>query len=224
MKDAKIFSTLDLQSGFHQIPLAPAYKEKTTLCTPWDSLQYTRCCFGLSDSPQSMQRLKDWLTADLDNVQGYIDDFLVFSATPEEHEAHLRWHFQKLHDAGLKIILKKTVLGRAEVKFCGYLISDDGIRPPPEKFDAIKNYPKPTTVKGLKSFLGAVNFYRAAIPNFATIGAPLHKLLQGKKPRFAPLVFNKEADVAFDNLKLALCNHARHFGPSSFRRRHCARF
>ena len=81
------------------------------------------------------------------------------------------------------------MLGRAEVKFCGYLISDDGIRPPPEKLDAIKNCPKPTTVKGLKSFLGAVNFYRAAIPNFATIAAPLHKLLQGKKPRFAPLVF-----------------------------------
>ena len=94
----------------------------------------------------------DWLTADLDNVQGYIDDFLVFSATPEEHEAHLRQLFQKLHDAGLKINLKKTVLGRAEVKFCGNLINDDGIRPPPEKLDAIKNYPKPTTVKGLNIF------------------------------------------------------------------------
>ena len=112
----------------------------------------------------------------------------MFSATPEEDEAHLRQLFQNLHDAGLKINLKKTVLGRAEVKFCGYLINDDGIRPPPEKLYAIKNYPKPTTVKGLKSFLGAVNFYRDAIPNFATIAAPLHKLLHGKKPRFAPLV------------------------------------
>ena len=54
----------------------------------------------------------------------------MFFATPEEHEAHLRQLFQKLHDAGLKINLKKTVLGRAEVKFCGYLVSDDGIRPP----------------------------------------------------------------------------------------------
>ena len=107
------------------------------------------------------------------------------------------------------------MLGRAEVKFCGYLISDDGIRPPPEKLDTIKNYPKPTNVKGLKSFLGAVNFYRAETPNFATIAAPLHKLLQGKKPRFAPLVFSKEADVAFDNLKLALCNHATLAHPRS---------
>jgi len=81
----------------------------------------------------------DWLTADLDNVQGYIDDFLVFSATPQEHEAHFRQLFQKIHDAGLKINLKKTVLGRAEVKFCGYLISDNGIRPPQEKLDAIIN-------------------------------------------------------------------------------------
>ena len=155
------------------------------------------------------------MTADLDNVQGYIDDFLVFSATPEEHEAHLRQHFQTLHDASLKINLKKTVLGRAEVKFCGYLISDDGIRPPQEKLDAVTNYAKPTTVKGLKYFLGAVNFYRAAMTNFATIAASLQKLLQGKKPRFAPLVFSKEADVAFDNLKLALCNHATLAHPCS---------
>ena len=70
-----------------------------------------------------MQRLMDWLTADLDNVQEYIDDFLVFSATPEEHEAHLRQLFQKLHDAGLKINLKKTVLGRAEATFCGWNLS-----------------------------------------------------------------------------------------------------
>ena len=98
MKVAKIFSTLNLKSGFHQIPLAPADQEKNTLCTPWGSFQYTRSCFGLSNSPQSMQRLMDWLTADLDNVQGYIDDFLVFSATPGEHEAHLRQLFQKLYD------------------------------------------------------------------------------------------------------------------------------
>jgi len=106
------------------------------------------------------------------------------------------------------------VLDRAKVKFCGYLISDDGIRPPPN-LEAIKNYPKPTTVKGLKSFLGAVNFYKAALPNLGTIAAPLHKLLQGKKPRFAPLVFSKEADVAFDNLKLAVSNHATLAHPRS---------
>jgi len=56
----------------------------------WGSFHYTRCCFGLSNSPQSMQRLTDWLTSDLDNVQGYVDDFLAFSATPEEHESHIR--------------------------------------------------------------------------------------------------------------------------------------
>ena len=92
-----------------------------------------------------------WLLT-LTMYKGTLTIFLVFSALPEEHDAHLRQLFQKLHDAGLKINLKKTVLGRAEVKFCGNLISDDGIRPPPEKLDAIKNYPKPTTVKGLNIF------------------------------------------------------------------------
>jgi len=69
------------------------------------------------------------------------------------------------------------------------LTSDDGIHTPPENLEVIKNYPQPTTVKCLKSFLGGVNFYRFAIPNFATIAPPLHKLLQGKKTRFASLVF-----------------------------------
>jgi len=62
----------------------------------------------------------------------------VFSATPEEHEAHLRQCFQNLHDVGHKINLKMTVLARAEVNFCGYLISDDVICPPPEKLEQSK--------------------------------------------------------------------------------------
>jgi len=70
MKNAKMFSSLDLKSGFHQIPLAKEDRQKTTLYTPWGNFHYTRCCFGLSNSPQSMQRLTDWLTSDLDNVQG----------------------------------------------------------------------------------------------------------------------------------------------------------
>jgi len=63
--------------------------------------------------------------------------------------------------------------------------------------------------------LGAVNFYRPAIPNFAVIAAPLNKLLQGKTPRYAPLAFSKEASDAFTNLKLALCNHATLAHPRS---------
>jgi len=105
-----------------------------------------------------MQRLTDWLTSHLDNVQGYVDDFLVFSATAEEHESHLRQLFQKFHDAGLKINPKKTVLGCSEVKFCGYLISEDGIKPPPEKLEAIKNYPEPTIVKRFEIILGCSQF------------------------------------------------------------------
>jgi len=158
MKDAKFFSTHDLKSEFHLILLAKEDRRKTTLCTPSGSFHYTRCCFGLSNIPQSMQRLTDCLTSDLDNVQRYADNFLIFSATPEEHESHLRQLFQKFHDDGLKINSKKAVLGSSEVNFCGYLISEDGIKPAPKKLEAIKNYPEPTTVKGLKSFLGAVDF------------------------------------------------------------------
>ena len=155
------------------------------------------------------------MTSDLENVQGHVDDFLVFSATPEEHESHLRQLFQKFHDAGLKINPKKNVLLCSPVTFCSYLISKDGIKPPPEKLEAIKNYPERTTVKSLKSFLGAVNFYKSAIPNFAVIAAPLNKLLQGKKQRYAPLTFSMEANDAFTNLKLALCNHATLAHPRS---------
>jgi len=70
-----------------------------------------------------MQRLTDWLTFDFNSVQGFVVHFLVFSATPEEHESHIRQLFQKFHDAGLKINPIKTDLGCSEVKFCGYLIS-----------------------------------------------------------------------------------------------------
>jgi len=111
--------------------------------------------------------------------------------------------------------LQKSHLGCSEVKFCGNLISENGTKPPPQKFEAIKNYPEPTTVKGLKSFLGAVNFCIPAIPNFAVIDAPLNKLLQGKKQRYASLTFSKEASDALKNLKLAHCNLATLAHPRS---------
>ena len=90
------------------------------------------------------------------------------------------------------------------------------MKPLPEKLEAIKNYPEPTTVKGLKSFLGAVSFLnRPTIPNFAVISAPLNRLLQEKKLRYDPLTFTKEASEAFANLKLALSNHATLAHPRS---------
>jgi len=107
-------------------------------------------------------------------VQGYVDDFLV---SRQRWKSHLRQLFQKFHDAGLENNSKKAVVGCSEVKFCRYLISEDGIKPPPEKLEAIKNYPEPTTVKGLKSFLGLFNFCRPPISNFAVNAAPLSKLL-----------------------------------------------
>ena len=154
------------------------------------SFHYTLCCFGLSNSPQSMQRLTDWLTSDLDNFSRLRRWFPCFHSNAGRARITSWQLFQRFPDAGLKIT-PKSHLGCSEVTFCCYLISEDGTKPPPEKFEAIKNYPEPATVKVLKSFLGAVNFYRSAIPNFAVIDALLKKLLQGKKQRYASLTFAK---------------------------------
>jgi len=133
----------------------------------------------------------DWLTADLDNVQGYIHDLMVFSATLDEEDKLTAANFFKYFMTLVsKSIRKRPCWLVQKSNYVAVLLtSDDGIHTPPENLEVIKNYPQPTTVKCLKSFLGGVNFYRFTIPNFATIAPPLHKLLQGKKTRFASLVF-----------------------------------
>ena len=147
----------------------------------------------------------------------YLDDILIFSQSQEEHEAHLRQLFGRLQEHGLVISLSKCQFGVNEIDFLGHRVNQQGVFPLPEKVDAFRSFPGPTTVKQLQECLGMVNFYHRFVPSAAALMQPLYKAIDMKHKL---LVWTSELDAAFRQSKEALAKatmlvHPGHEAPTS---------
>ncbi|GFX28017.1 retrovirus-related Pol polyprotein from transposon 17.6 [Trichonephila clavipes] len=111
----------------------------------------------------------------------YLDDILCYSENAEEHRSHLRTIFQRLSSYGLKLNISKCVFGVTELIFLGHLITPDGIKPLPEKVQAVLDYKQPETVGSLRKFLGLLNFYRRFLPKAAEQQYLLSEFLKDSK-------------------------------------------
>ena len=196
---SKFFTTLDLHSGYWQLPVAPADREKTAFCPgPGMGLyQFCRMPFGLSGAPGSFQRLMDSILRGLPFVLTYIDDILIHSPTEELHKEHLQLVFDRLQKAGLTLRGKKCHIGLPQVYYLGNVFSGAGMQPDPGKIQSVQEWPLPTNVTALKQFLGLASYYRRYVENFATMAAPLHTLTQ----KNVPFQWNQACDIAFSTLK-----------------------
>ena len=183
--EAKYFSCLDLKSGYWQIAMNEGDKEKTAFVTHQGLYEFNVMPFGLTNAPSVFQELMNHVLKGIRNkyAMAYIDDILIYSRTFEEHVQRISEVFKRLEKANLKLKLKKCEFLKTRVKYLGHVISDKGLEPDPEKVVKIHAMKPPTTVRGVRGFLGAVGYYMKFIENYADIARPL-VLLTKKHARF----------------------------------------
>jgi hypothetical protein len=196
-----VFSKIDLASGYHQIPIAPADIHKTAFNTQYGSYEWLVMPFGLTSAPATFQRMMNDILRPLLGkcVVVYLDDIMVYSTSPEQHVKDLRAVFELLRHHNLYTQEDKCEFGLEELGFLGHIVSAEGIRPDPNKTSIIDEWPTPQNITELRSFLGLANYYRKFIHNFAFIAAPLN-YLTGK----TEFQWTSQCAKAFSKLKQAL--------------------
>ena len=192
----KIFSTLDLHSGYYHIGLSDSAKPKTAfVISGMDKYEFKRV--GLAQAPAYFQKLINEVLTDCNFTMGYLNDIIIFSKTEEEHLEHLEIIFNRLREAGLKLKLQKCSFFKKHIQYLGHLISDEGIQPLPEKLESIAKMSVPKNAKQVKQFLGLVGYYRKFIPRFADISRILTKLTHNDEE----FKWTPECDKCFQILK-----------------------
>ncbi|KAJ9525520.1 hypothetical protein QJQ45_003102 [Haematococcus lacustris] len=165
----RVFSSLDLQSGYHQIRITEEDVPKTAFLTPMGQFQFKVLCFGLTNAPATFQRMMNNVFKPLINecVLVYIDDILVMSNTPEEHVQHLRQVLQLMRENKFFAKLAKCEFNKTQLAFLGHIVGSKGIAVDPATLQVVKEWPTPRNLKDLQAFLGLANYFRRFISNFS---------------------------------------------------------
>ena len=201
--EARVFSKMDLKTGFHQIRVKPEDIEKTAFNTKYGQFEYLVMPMGLCNAPATFQSLMNQIFYDCIDVflAVYMDDLLIFSKDHDSHLEHLDTVLSRLKNHKLYVSPKKCDFMRSEISFLGMIVGKGGLKVDPKKIEVLRDWPTPKTLTDVRSFMGLLQFFRRFIKDFSKLATPLTNLT---KKGEGIQKWDISCDKAFESLKKAI--------------------
>lgn len=198
----KFYTTLDLASGYYQIPIRTEDRHKTAFVTPDGHFEFTRMPFGLANAPATFQRIMNQVLGSTRHKEAlaYLDDVIIPAKNYSEGMLRLENVLKMFSDAGLTLKLSKCLFFGDNVDYLGFEVSKEGIQPGSRKIEAVKKFPLPQNQHNVRQFLGLASFFRRFVPGFSVIAKPLTYLLR----KDVTWVWGSEQEAAFRTLQQKL--------------------
>ena len=201
LQGAKYFTSLDLAQGYHQIRIPDEDVPKTAFRTPLGHFQFKVLSFGLTNAPATFQAAMNKVFQHLGKFcLVYLDDILIFSKTEEEHLDHLKQVLDLLRANKYYAKISKCHFMKDELEYLGHIVGRDGIRVDPRKVKAVNDWPTPTDIHKVRSFLGLANYFRKFMLGYATVVAPLTSLTR----KDVPFHWTPKCQESFERVKVML--------------------
>ncbi|XP_064212700.1 uncharacterized protein K02A2.6-like [Tribolium castaneum] len=199
LKDAKWFTKLDFSSGFWQLKLSPQSRKYTCFLTPFGRYVYKRIPFGITSAPEVFQKTISGVIGKLkmEHVHVHADDILITGRNEADHDTNVNKVLTLLSDHGLTLNKSKCEFKTNKTLYLGYLISENGVQADPKSVEAINNYPAPSSVTEVRTFLGMVNYVSKFIVNTSKKTQSLRELLHKDKQ----FVWTDKHQADFEKLK-----------------------
>lgn len=191
---ANYFTKLDLRSGYHQVRVNSLDIHKTAFRTHNGHYEYLVMPFGLCNAPSTFQALMNSVFRPYLRkfVLVFFDDILIYSPDWTMHLAHVKMAFEILREHKFFIKLSKCAFGQQEIKYLGYILTNEGVKVDQKKIQAMIEWPSPTNISELRGFLGLTGYYRKFVRNYGIMVQPLTNLL--RKGQFS---WTEKAEEAF---------------------------
>ena len=209
LSGSSVFSTLDSAGAFHAIPVEEESRDVTAFVCPRGQFRYRRMPFGVKNGPATYSRLIETAVQKLPPgfTLSYLDDLIIYSPDYASHLHHLKQVLRLHVELGLKLKLRKCHIAKREVQYLGHQVSSAGISMVKEYIERILAWPSPRTPADLRSFLGVAGYYRAFIPRYAELAAPLDGIKNKRT-----LEWSEDHEQQFQQLKEAFVSAPiRHF-------------
>ena len=199
VRGAKIFTKLDLKSGYNLIQIKEGDEWKTAFRMHYGLFEYRVMPFGLANTPATFQNMMNEIFRDMIDlgVVIYLDDILIYSENEQDHVALVKRVLERLHEHQLAIVPNKCEWHRSRVNFLGYIISSQGVEMDQVKIRTVVEWEAPDLVKGVQSFLEFANFYRRFIEGYSK----LTRLLTDLTKKSEKFFWSDECGRAFEELK-----------------------